>query len=711
MTPSNKKQLIFVFVALIIAFALYSLKATPAGEYLTLDFLKAQKDRLFELYQRNPLLVISVYMAIYIAVTGLSIPGAAVMSLAAGAIFGLLLGTIIVSFSSTIGATCAFFISRTLMRDFFQEKFGSFLQKINEGIEREGSFYLFALRLVPLFPFFVINIVMGLTNMRVLTFFVVSQIGMLAGTIAYVNAGTQLANIESMSEILSPKVLLAFALLGLVPLVSKWIINYIRNRKALKAFKKPKHFDYNVVIIGAGSAGLVSAYIASTLKAKVALIEKNKMGGDCLNTGCVPSKSIIRVSKLLADAKRATDFGLKSLKANFDFAEVMEHIQTRIKKIEPHDSIERYTKLGVDCFQGEAKILSPYVVKVKGKELTTKNIIIASGGRPKVPKIKGIEDITYYTSDTIWEIRKQPKRFLVLGGGPIGVELAQSFQRLGSEVTVVHRRDQLLHREDPDVAEVILEQFKKEGVNVILNDEVKAFTSPTTAQLKSGQEITFDVALIALGRELNLRGFGLKELGLEYNKDKKLHTNPNMTTNFPNIYVCGDAAGSYQFTHAAAHMAWHASVNSLLKPFANFKIDYKFLPWCTFTDPEVARVGLNETEAKAKNIPHEVTLYDLSELDRAIADVEDHGLVKVITKKDTDKILGVTIVGHNAGEIIVEFITAMKHDLGLNKILSTIHIYPTYAEANKYAAGNWKKNHTPKQVLDLLEKFHTWRRS
>lgn len=711
MIPSNKKPLLLLLFVITVGILFYLSKTTSLETYLTLDYLKSQQQSLNSFYQSNQLLVIVSYMLIYIALTGLSIPGAAVLTLAGGAIFGLLSGTIIVSFSSTLGASLAFLISRSLLRDYFQKKFSNILSTINQGISKEGPFYLFALRLVPAFPFFVINILMGLTSMRLLTFFLVSQIGMLPGTVAYVNAGTQLASIESLSGIISFKVLLSFALLGIIPLISKWILNYIRAQKVMKGFKKPKHFDYNLVVIGAGSAGLVSSYIASTLKAKVALIEKNKMGGDCLNTGCVPSKSIIRVAKLLADAHRATDFGLNALQADFKFSKVMEHIQSRIKKVQPHDSIERYMALGVDCIQGEAKVISPYIVKVNGKELTTKNIIIATGGTPHIPKIKGLDKITYYTSDTIWEIRKQPKRLLVIGGGPIGTELAQSFHRLGSKVTIAQRPSQILHREDPDAANIVAQRLQSEGIELLLEHEPKEFADSNTIIFKNGNTASFDVVLFAVGRKINVQGFGLKQIGIEFDEKNRIVTKPNMATNFPNIFICGDAAGFHQFTHAAAHMAWHATVNSLIRPLANFKIDYRFLPWCTFTDPEVARIGLNETQALAQKIPHEVTIYDFQELDRAIADVEEFGMVKIITKPNSDKIIGVTIVGHNAGEIISEFVLAMKHGIGLNKILSTIHIYPTYAEANKYVAGEWKKKHKPELILKYLEKFHTWRRS
>lgn len=476
-------------------------------------------------------------------------------------------------------------------------------------------------------------------------------------------------------------------------------------------------YDYNIVVIGAGSGGLVASYIAAALKAKVALIEKHKMGGDCLNTGCVPSKALLRSAKMLSYAKRAREFGFRSANVEFDFAEVMERVQSVIKQIEPHDSVERYSKLGVECITGEAKILDAHRVEVGGRILTTKNIIVATGARPLVPPIPGLNDIEYLTSDTLWNLRELPKKLVVLGGGPIGSEMAQAFARLGSEVTLVEMAPQILIREDEEVIRLVTDKFQQEGIKVLTNHKAKAFTREHGWQVlvceADGKEvrIPFDQVIVALGRKANVTGFGLEELGVTLNKNGTVAADPFLRTNFPNIYVCGDVTGPYQFTHTAAHQAWYASVNALFAPIKQFKADYSVIPWATFTDPEVARVGLNEKDAKAQNIPYEVTTYGIDDLDRAIADSEAHGFVKVLTMPKKDKILGVTIVGTHAGDLIAEYVLAIKHGLGLNKILGTIHIYPTLAEANKFAAGEWKKAHTPKFALAILEKFHRWRRN
>ena len=698
---------ILFIVAVIIA--IYLFKSSGAGEYLTLETLKEKQELLKSFYANDPLKTIAAFMAIYILATALSLPGATILTLSAGVLFGFWTGTILVSFASTIGATLAFLTARFLFKETIQKKFGEKLERINEGIKKDGAFYLFTLRLVPLFPFFLVNLVMGLAPIRTLTYFFISQIGMLPGTAVYVNAGTQLAQIDSLKGILSPKLLLSFALIGILPLISKWVIGMFKSQKHLRQYKKPAHFDYNMVVIGAGSAGLVSAYIAAAVKAKVALIEKHKMGGDCLNTGCVPSKALIRSAKIFNYFKRAQEFGIDSLSVKVDFAKVMERVQRVITKVEPHDSVERYSSLGVECIQGEAKIRSPYEIEVNGKILTTKNIVIATGASPLVAAIPGLSEIPYLTSDNVWGLRELPKRLIVLGGGPIGCELAQSFARFGSQVSLVEMAPRIMAREDEEVSSFITEKFQREKISVLAGHKaLRVEKDPKTLVCEyQGREIRipFDEILVALGRKANIKGFGLESLNIEIsNRGTVVADEYLRTTNYPNIYVCGDVTGPFQFTHTASHQAWYVAVNSLFSPFKKYKVDYRVIPWCTFTDPEVARVGFSEQEAKEKGISFQVTRYGIDDLDRAIAEGEAHGFVKILTSPGSDKILGVTIVGDHAGDIIAEYVAAMKHGFGLNKILSTIHIYPTLAEANKYAAGVWKKANAPKRALDFLAK-------
>jgi pyruvate/2-oxoglutarate dehydrogenase complex dihydrolipoamide dehydrogenase (E3) component/uncharacterized membrane protein YdjX (TVP38/TMEM64 family) len=709
---SKGKWLLLVLIATLVAvFFAFDLKSV-----FDLAYLKSRQAQIDELYRSSPTIVAGGFFVVYIAVTGLSLPGATIMTLAAGAIFGLLWGTIIVSFASSIGATLAFLASRFLLRDSIQARFGDKLKAINAGIDKDGAFYLFTLRLVPAFPFFVINLVMGLTLIKTRTFYWVSQIGMLAGTLVYVNAGTQIAQIESAAGILSPGLIVSFTLLGLFPLIAKKTVDMVKARKVYARFTRPRRFDRNIIVIGAGSAGLVSAYIAAAVKAKVTLIEKHRMGGDCLNTGCVPSKALIRSAKFLSHVKRCAEFGIRTAKADYDFAQVMERVQRIVKTVEPHDSVERYTGLGVECIQGEAKILSPWEVRVNGKTLSTRSIIIAAGARPFVPPIAGLEQIGYLTSDTVWNLRRLPARLVVLGGGPIGCELTQAFARLGSNVTQVEMLPRIMIREDPEISEMVLARFREEGVDVRLEHKAKQFLVENGEKIliceHQGRDIRipFDEVLVAVGRIANTQGYGLEELGIPVSKQRTVDTNEFLQTIYPNIYACGDVAGPYQFTHTAAHQAWYAAVNSLFGRLRKFRADYSVIPWATFTEPEVARVGLNETEAKEKNIPYEVTTYGLDDLDRAIADSEAHGLLKVLTVPGKDKILGVTIAGEHAGDLIAEYISAMRHGIGLNKILGTIHIYPTLAEANKYVAGNWKRAHAPQNLLKWVGRYHAWMR-
>jgi pyruvate/2-oxoglutarate dehydrogenase complex dihydrolipoamide dehydrogenase (E3) component/uncharacterized membrane protein YdjX (TVP38/TMEM64 family) len=711
----NKMVLLAAVAALVVVYFAFDL-----GQYFSLEYVKQRQADFSALYAQHPWAVTGAFFALYVVVTGLSLPGAAILTLVAGAIFGLLVGTIIVSFASSIGATLAFLVSRYVLRDSVQGKFGARLVDINKGIEKDGAFYLFTLRLVPLIPFFVINLVMGLTRMKTGVFYLASQIGMLAGTIVYVNAGTQLARIESLRGILSPGLLGSFVLLGLFPLIAKKIVDVIQGRKvyARWASQKPKTFDRNLVVIGAGAAGLVTSYIAAAVKAKVTLIESHKMGGDCLNYGCVPSKALIKTATLVHQMKHSEVYGIAHAEASFKFADVMERVSRVVGEVEPHDSVERYTGLGVDVVQGYAKLINPWTVQIdlgegKTRTLTTRNIVIATGAMPFVPPLPGLAEVGYLTSDTLWSLRELPARLVVLGGGPIGCELAQSFARLGSQVTQVEMLPRIMIREDEEVSALAKTALERDGVQVLtghkalrceMEGERKFIVVESAGQTR---RVEFDVLLCAVGRVARLKGYGLEELGIPVGRT--VETNEYLQTLYPNIFAAGDVAGPYQFTHTAAHQAWYASVNALFGTFKKFKADYSVIPWATFIDPEVARVGLNEQEAKEKNIPFEVTRYGLDDLDRAIADSAAHGFVKVLTVPGKDKILGVTIVGLHAGDLLAEFVLAMKHGLGLNKILGTIHTYPTLAEANKYVAGEWKRNHQPHQVLAWLAKFHAWR--
>ncbi len=768
-----------MLVLLLLALAIGVLLALDVGRFLSVEQLKASQASFARLHAEQPLTVAAVYFLIYVAATALSFPGATIITLAGGAIFGLWQGLLIVSFASTVGAVLAFLASRFVLREWVEARFGQRLADINAGVNREGAFYLFSLRLIPVVPFFLINLLMGLTRMKVWTFYWVSQLGMLAGTAVFVNAGTQLAQLESLQGILSPALLGSFVLLGIFPLIARRIVAAVQKRKvyARWADQRPKTFDRNLIVIGGGAGGLVSAYIAAAVKAKVTLIEAHKMGGDCLNYGCVPSKALIKSAKLAHQMRHASNYGLSDSAPSFSFKAVMQRVHDVIKAIEPHDSIERYTGLGVEVLQGYGKLVNPWTVEIAlngggTQRLTARSIVIAAGARPFVPPLPGLDDVGYVTSDTLWDefakLDEVPKRLVVLGGGPIGCELAQSFARLGSHVTQVEMGARIMIREDAEVSELAKASLEADGVQVLTGHKaLRCELRPVTASASSvnenpstvtasastvtasaakqsmdrhaslamtnegvamtnegvattfekclivehnGQEqvIPFDQLLCAVGRVARLQGYGLEDLGIP--TQRTVETNEYLQTIYPNIYAAGDVAGPFQFTHTAAHQAWYAAVNALFGEWKLFKADYSVIPWATFIDPEVARVGLNEQEAKEKNIPYEVTKYGIDDLDRAIADSEAHGFVKVLTVPGKDKILGVTIVGAHAADLLAEYVLAMKHGLGLNKILGTIHTYPTMSEANKYAAGEWKRAHAPQRLLAWVKKYHDYKR-
>ncbi|MEQ1837799.1 MAG: FAD-dependent oxidoreductase [Candidatus Nitrotoga sp.] len=714
----KRAAIVITIIWLVTAFFAFDL-----DHHLTLESLKQGQHDFAALKMESPWLVASSFFVVYVITTALSLPGAIILTLAAGALFGLFEGTVLVSFASSLGATLAFLTARFVLRDAVQSRFGDKLKAINDGISKDGAVYLFTLRLVPIFPFFLINLLMGLTPMKTRTFYWVSQIGMLAGTLVFVNAGTQLAQLQSLSGILSPALLFSFVLLGIFPIIAKKITSWLQRHRVYAKWQRPARFDRNLIVIGGGAAGLVSSYIAAVVKAKVTLIETHKMGGDCLNYGCVPSKALIKSAKLANQIRHGEHYGLESGKPEFSFRKVMARVHKVISEVAPHDSVERYTSLGVEVLQGYARITDPWTVEIKLNDgtvqrLTTRSIVIATGARPFVPPLPGLEEVGYVTSDTLWstfaEMDMPPKRLVVLGGGPIGCELAQSFARLGSGVTQIEMAPRIMIREDLEVSELARASLTADGVEVLTDH--KAVRCEKEGERKfivvehNGQSrrIEFDALICAVGRSARLKGFGLEELGVP--TQRTVTTNEYLETLYPNIFAAGDVAGPYQFTHTAAHQAWYAAVNALLGDFKKFKVDYSVIPWATFIEPEVARVGLNEQDAREQEVAYEVTKYGIDDLDRAIADGTAHGFVKVLTVPGRDKILGVTIVGEHAGDLLAEFVLAMKHGLGLNKILGTIHTYPTLAEANKYTAGEWKRAHAPLGVLRWLEKYHAWKR-
>ncbi len=690
----NSKVILSLFISAVFLILYFNF-----SDFLNLQVLKQSQADLKLWHEQNQGLAVFLYFVIYVSLTAISFPGAAILTIAAGFLFGIFWGVLIVSFASTIGATISFLLARYLFQSWVENHFRTVFLSLNQEFKKQGVFYLFSLRLIPLFPFFAVNALMGLTKIKAHHFYLVSQLGMLPGTILYVWAGVELSSLNQVSDILSFRMFLLFSTLGLFPWFVKYIFSQYQMSKIYKNYKKPKKYDYNLIVIGGGAAGLVSTSIAANVKAKVAIIEQHKMGGDCLNHGCVPSKALIHLSKQLP---------------KLDYIDVQKQIQDIIAQIEPHDSPERFRSMGADVFLESAKLLSPWQVQLGNRILTAKNIVIATGSAPFVPSIPGLETIHYKTSDSLWDMTQLPGKLAILGAGVMGCELAQAFQRLGCEVTLIEKADRVLSKEDPKVSKIIFDQLTKEGVKIFLNTEAKRISGAQILICQQNEktfEMEFGELLLALGRKPRIIGYGLEELGVEMDGKGFIRRNEFMQTNYPNIFVCGDVTSHLQLTHMAGHQAWYASVNALFGKFRKFKEDSSVIPRCIFTYPEVASVGLSLDDAQKLYPDCERTFFDMKNSDRAICDQAVNGFIEIITKRNSDQILGVTIVNERAGELIAEFALSMRWKLGLKKILATVHAYPTWADANKLAALQWQKNHIPHNILKLAEKFHAWQRS
>ena len=646
------------------------------------------------------------YFAAYVAFAALSLPGAWIMSVAGGALFGPWAGPPLVSLSSTSGATLAMLASRYLFREAVAARFPEIVARIDRGVSAQGARWLFAARLTPVIPFFAINLAAGLTTLRATTFAAVTLVGAAPFAALYALAGARLATVTKPSDVVSPGLLAVFALVGFAPLAAGRIGGWRTAAARLKAFTRPRRFDYNLVVIGAGSAGLVAAYAAAAAKARVALIERGEMGGDCLNTGCVPSKALLRAAKIAHESRTAGAFGFSGALAP-DFPAVMARVRATVAKVAPHDSVARYRGLGVEVIAGEARMVDPWTVEVGGRKLTARRTIIATGAEPALPPIHGLADIDPLTSETVWRLAELPKQLLVLGGGAMGCEFAQAFARLGASVTLVEAAPRLLVREDEEISRAMAEALREDGVEILAGVAATRF-APGLARLADGREIGFDRTLVAVGRKPRVRGFGLDELGLLENG--RLVVDAKLRTKLPTILAAGDVIGDLQFTHAAGQYGARATINALLAPFAPSLAALTPFPAVVWTDPEIARVGLNETEARAKGIAYEVTRYDLAELDRAIADGADRGFLKTLTVPGRDRLLGVTIVGARAGDMLAEFTLAMRAGLGLKTILSTIHPYPGWSDAARALAGEWRRAHTSARAVGVAARVFAWMR-
>ncbi len=687
----KKVGLIVLIIVCVIAY--YRL---DGNQYLNLENIKLHHQELLSAYQQNPFSFSLFYFFVYVVLVALSFPGATVLSLAGGYIFGFIKGLLIINWASTIGASVAFLMARFFFKDFLQRKFHHTFLKINQGMDREGNQYLLTLRLIPIFPFFLINILMGLTNISFWRFFIVSLIGMLPGTAVYVWAGTTLQNVNSVSDIFTSKMITIFFLVGLIPIIQSKFLIYLKQRKNYLKFSKPKKFDYNLIVIGGGAAGLVNAYIAANLKAKVLLVEESNMGGECLNYGCVPSKALISLSNTKKYSKT-------------NFAELKNEISNIIQSIAPHDSIDRYSNMGVDCEKGKANLISPFEIQINGKTFSGKKIVIATGAKPFYPTIDGLDKNKVFDYESVWKLEKLPDHLVIIGGGAIGCELALAFSKLGSKVSIIEQ-NAVLASEDRDMVNHVLTGLRTSTINIFENCKIISVNHDENKIIFENEnkitEIHFEHLLLACGKVGNTEAIS-SNLNFDLDSRNYIVVNEYLeTVKYRNIYACGDVNGLKQLTNAASHQAWYTSINALFGTWKKFRIEHDFIPHAVFIEPELARVGLNELDAKRKSIEYDLYLFDASDLDRNLIERNKLGKIKVLTIKNTDQILGVTIVGEAASEILAEFVLAMKYHLGLNKVLATSHIYPSFSEQNKYVAGVWKKNSVPKYIYKILKKYH-----
>ena len=674
------------------------------SQYLTLESIKAHSGALHGKVQANPWWAAAVFCAVYAALTALSFPGTVVLTLLAGALFGLLEGTLLVSVASNVGALVAMLISRFMLRDWVQRRFGKQIAGINKGLAREGTFYLVSLRLIPLVPFVLLNPALGLTRINIWTFWWTTQLGMLPGHAIYVNAGEKLVGLRSLSGILSPSIIGTLVLLAVFPILATRLLTFYKARKVYRGWRKPKRFDCNLVVIGGGTGGLATARVAASLKARVSLVERERLGGLAMHDGGVPSKALCHV------ANRSQ--GQHSDEA---FTEAMAQMRHLAEAARRDISVDQYRRLGVDVIQGEARISSPWTVDVGGRTLTTRAIVIATGSRPQIPSIPGLAAVEPMTSDTLWALSERPERLLILGSGADACEFAQAFQRLGCQVTLASEDERLLSQEDAEVSEMMAKVLTADGIEIWLG--LKAQRVETTEGERrlicdddEGNErsLPFDRVLLMLGQRADVEGLGLSKLRLECGDDGTLEADEYLATRYPNIYAVGSVAGPYGAPHVAEHQGWYAAVNALFGGLKRFVVSDRVTPRAIFTTPEIATVGLNEAEAHALKLEFETTRLDLSTHAGAVIAGAGQGYVKVITEHDTDRILGVTIVGDHASETIAGFVVAMKHKLGMNKLGKTVLVSPTQGEALRQVAEIWQRQHQSARMRAWAERFNRW---
>src|SRR6266566_5169264 len=738
-----------------VLYAIAAIAVLVAAKYFHVqDLLKEALDWIGKLGPWGPV----IFVGIYIVATVFFIPGS-VLTLGAGAVFGMGLGSVCVSISATLGATAAFLVGRYLARDGIarkiekNEKFAT----IDRAVAEEGWKIVLLTRLSPVFPFTLLNYAFGLTRVKLSHYVLASWLGMMPGTVMYVYLGS-LVNIgaghrqRTTGELVLYGVGLLATVTVAVPVTrvarkalakkigstetvqtSKGIISapsepvLVRppdtHNARLVSYLHPPDWQnptpapsYNLVVIGAGTAGLVTAAGAAGLGAKVALVEKYLLGGDCLSVGCVPSKAVIRCSRAIFDANEAGRFGVRvGAPAQADFPAVMERMRKLRADLSPHDSAQRFAKLGVDVFLGEAQFTGPDTIQVAGKTLRFKRAVIATGARALQPPIPGLTEAGYLTNETVFSLTECPARLAVIGGGPIGCELAQAFQRLGSQVSLFHKNAHLLDREDMDAAALVQKAFIREGIRVFLNAKITRVERNAGGKIlyyeAQGKEETLavDEILAGAGRAPNVEGLNLETVGVQYDPRKGILVNDCLQTTNPRIYAAGDVCLTWKFTHAADFAARTVIQNALF--LGRKKVSALTMPWCTYTDPEIAHVGLYERDARERGVEVDTYVRESKEVDRAVLDGEEDGFVKFHVRKGHDDILGATIVARHAGEMISEISVAMAARIGLGKLASVIHPYPTQAEALRQCGDAYNRTRLTRTVKKWMGRWLAWQRS
>ncbi|MBA3536096.1 MAG: FAD-dependent oxidoreductase [Tatlockia sp.] len=683
-------------------------------KYLTFTSLRENRATLISWTKEHFFMAALLYMSCYTLAVAASVPGAVFLTLAGGFLFGVVFGTVFVIVSATLGATALFFAVRTSFGDWLAKSALSWLGRMREGFQQNAFSYLLMLRLVPLFPFWVVNIVPALLGVDAKTFIITTFFGILPGSIVYVMVGNGLSHVFEANQ--TPNLGIIFDIKVLLPLLALAALSFIPilykrvNPKEQKKNPKTNQIKCDLSIIGAGAGGLSVAAVAAQLGLKVVLLESGKMGGDCLNYGCVPSKSLLAAGKIAYQLRHAAQFGISSKGLEIDFKKVMQQVHAVIKVLAKNDSVERFESLGVQVIKAVARFSGVNTLVAQDRVIEARRIVIATGSSPFKPPIPGLEDTPYLTNETIFNLTEQPKHLIVIGGGPIGCELAQAFSMLGSKITLIEGFN-LLPKDDVDCVAILRAQLKAMGIIIheqakVLGVEPHAHGGIKVSINQAGEKLAIRGShlLIATGRRANVENLDLEKAGIVYS-NKGIEVNSRLQTSNRRVYALGDVVGPYQFTHMATYQAGIVLRNIAFKIPA--KVDYRAIPWVTYTLPEIAHVGLLAEEA-LKHADIQFTEWSFLENDRAQTEHSLEGKIKIISDKK-GRVLGVTIVGAHAGELILPWVIAIREKRTLRSFTDAVSPYPTLSEISKRVAGEFYKSklfsNKTRWLVGLLKKL------